>query len=577
MRIGIDLGTTNSLGVLFREGHAELIPNIYGSYLTPSVVGIDDDGKIIVGQVAKERIVSHPALSASSFKRYMGTDHKFILGRQSFTAAELSGLVIASIIEDAARFTGETPEEIIVSVPAYFHDRQRQDTKKAGALAGVHVRRLINEPSAAAIGSYMADKRPSTYLVFDFGGGTLDVSVVDCFDEMVQIIAVAGDNLLGGDDFNRCIADSALKEHGIRPEALTASEYAVLLRLAEAAKAELTGKEEAILSFHLRNQTYTSRFDTNRIAADGAALFARIRKVLEEALKGASMSFHDIDAIILAGGSSIMPSVRLYLSLLFPQTRLIDGNGQTMIAMGLGHVLGIMDRDAAIRDYILTDICPFTLGISIHNPSQPDRPYMSPIIPRNTPLPTSRENMYVTVSDAQTQIRIDVLQGESMFADENTQLGKLDLAVPPAPAGQQSVAVRFSYDIDGLLEIDTLVPSTRERIAAAYGASLDKKDMEAAKKRLAALKFDPKDRSENRLLVAQLQAAYSMAPPDARDVLLRMYDQYIRALQAQNEKQIRHMRRLVIAELRAIDQIDPFFRWEEEKEETDKDDNRNEP
>ena len=238
--IGIDLGTTNSLGVVYRNNRAELIPNQFGSFLTPSVVSVDENGAVITGAVAKERLITHPECTAASFKKFMGTDKTWNLGGKSFTPEELSSFVVRSIVEDAENYLGEKVEEAVISVPAYFHDRQRTAAKKAGALAGVQVNRIINEPSAAALASYFDTDMEQVFLVFDFGGGTLDISVVDCFDTMVEIVSVSGDNRLGGDNFHEIMADSFLREHPEAGEAISDRGRAVLRRAAEKCKQELT-------------------------------------------------------------------------------------------------------------------------------------------------------------------------------------------------------------------------------------------------------------------------------------------------------------------------------------------------
>ena len=214
--LGIDLGTTNSLGAVYRNGKVELIPNRFGSFLTPSVVSVMEDGSVAVGQIAKERLITHPKDTAASFKKKMGTTQNYVLGGRNFLPEELSGFVISAIVEDARNYLQEDVEDVIISVPAYFHDKQRVATKRAGALAGVMVKRIINEPSAAALASYFDTRQEQLFLVFDFGGGTLDVSIVDCFDTMVEILAVSGDNHLGGDDFNEAIAGGFLKEHQLQ-------------------------------------------------------------------------------------------------------------------------------------------------------------------------------------------------------------------------------------------------------------------------------------------------------------------------------------------------------------------------
>lgn len=252
--IGIDLGTTNSLGAVYRNNKVELIPNRFGSFLTPSVVSVAEDGTVLVGEVAKERLITHPEATAASFKKDMGTERKYPLGKKSFLPEELSSFVIRSIVEDAKAYLQEEIEEVIISVPAYFHDKQRVATKRAGALAGVTVNRIINEPSAAAMASYMDTSQEQLFLIFDFGGGTLDVSVVECFDTMVEIISVAGDNHLGGDDFHEIMAQSFMKEHSLSKQMVTPKIYAILLKQAEACKRKLSEEEMASMTLSLNGK-----------------------------------------------------------------------------------------------------------------------------------------------------------------------------------------------------------------------------------------------------------------------------------------------------------------------------------
>lgn len=231
---------------MYRNGRVELIPNRFGSFLTPSVVSVTEDGDVLVGEIAKERLITHPESTAASFKKDMGLDRKWTLGKKSFLPEELSSFVVRSIVEDAKEYLGEEIEEAVISVPAYFHDRQRVATKRAGALAGICVNRIINEPSAAAMASYFDTSREQVFLIFDFGGGTLDVSIVDCFDTMVEILSVSGDNRLGGDNFHEVMAENFLKEHQIPERQVSAKEYAVLLRQAEIVKESCRGKSRQI-------------------------------------------------------------------------------------------------------------------------------------------------------------------------------------------------------------------------------------------------------------------------------------------------------------------------------------------
>lgn len=331
--IGIDLGTTNSLGCVYRNGKAELIPNAYGSYLTPSVVSMTEDGKLIVGQPAKDRLITHPERTVSSFKKDMGTGRSWKPGEKSFLPEELSSLVIRSIVEDAQNYLGEEIEEAVISVPAYFHDEQRVAVKRAGALAGIHVERIVNEPSAAALASYFTANEEQNMLVFDFGGGTLDVSLVDCFDTMVEIVSVAGNNRLGGDDFDRLIAEHFLREHGVARQQLRAQEYAVLLKQAERCKKLLSEQEEVVMHAMVGDQVYESTYTMDRLFEESKALLKEIRQVIGRALKDGKMTIHDVDLVVMAGGSSKMPLIQKYIRHLFHKAPMVQGNCDELIAL----------------------------------------------------------------------------------------------------------------------------------------------------------------------------------------------------------------------------------------------------
>ena len=336
--IGIDLGTTNSLGAVYRNGRVELIPNRFGSYLTPSVVSAAEDGTILVGEIAKQRLITHPESTAASFKKDMGTDKKWTLGERSFLPEELSSFVIRSILQDAREYLGEEIEEAIISVPAYFHDKQRVATKRAGTLAGIHVERIINEPSAAAMASYFDTSTEQTFLIFDFGGGTLDVSIVECFDTMVEIISVSGDNRLGGDNFHEIMAERFMEEHRLTRAQVGKKEHAILMRQAEICKRKLTTDETAQMTAMIGDELYESAYTNTRLMEECSTIFARIKKVLTHALRDGGLNVSDIDAVVMVGGSSKMPLIQSYLRHLFKNTPIVVGNCDEMIARGLGLV-----------------------------------------------------------------------------------------------------------------------------------------------------------------------------------------------------------------------------------------------
>jgi molecular chaperone HscC len=556
--LGIDLGTTNSLGAVYRNGKVELIPNRFGSFLTPSVVSVTEDGSVVTGQIAKERLITHPKDTAFSFKKNMGSDQKYNLGGKTFLPEELSGFLVSAIVEDAKEYMGEEIKDVIISVPAYFHDKQRVATKRAGALAGVNVKRIVNEPSAAALASYFDTQNEQLFLVFDFGGGTLDVSIVDCFDTMVDILAVSGDNHLGGDDFNEAVAEGFLREHQLQRGNLSEKEYAILLRQAEKCKIALSTEKEVKMTAVLGGQTYQSVYTNERMMRESSAVWKRIQTVLRRALRDSRVEVEDIDAVILAGGSGKMPLVQSYMEQLFDQTPLVTGFSDQLIARGLGLVCGVMERKDEVRDYILTDICPFTLGTGVNNEADPKHPYMSAIIERNSILPCSKIRGFSTAADYQSEVKIEILQGEEPYAEDNVQLGVVTVAVPKKKKGMESVDVRFTYDINGILEVEVTVVSTGKSVKKVLSQNMDEKEIAKRMKQLEKLKVHPKDMTENQLILERLQALYEEALPETRDRLMYHIRNFESTLAEQDARRIRKYREFLEHMIASLEHYDPF-------------------
>lgn len=556
--IGIDLGTTNSLGCVYRNGKAELIPNAYGSYLTPSVVSMTEDGKLIVGQPAKDRLITHPERTVSSFKKDMGTGRSWKPGEKSFLPEELSSLVIRSIVEDAQNYLGEEIEEAVISVPAYFHDEQRVAVKRAGALVGIHVERIVNEPSAAALASYFTANEEQNMLVFDFGGGTLDVSLVDCFDTMVEIVSVAGNNRLGGDDFDRLIAEHFLREHGVARQQLRAQEYAVLLKQAERCKKLLSEQDEVVMHATVGDQLYESTYTMDRLFEESKALLKEIRQVIGRALKDGKMTIHDVDLVVMAGGSSKMPLIQKYIRHLFHKAPMVQGNCDELIALGLGLVCGVKERKEEIKDYILTDICPFSLGVATINEADPDRAYMANIINRNTVLPCSRVRRFYTASDQQDYVVVEIHQGENTYAQDNLLLGKIEISVPPKPKGKEAVDVRFTYDINGILVVDTRVVSTGVVKTHIISQKIPEAELEERVRELEKLKVHPRDLSENQQMMERLEALYQEVYPEQKEQVQQMIRTFEEFLDGQNPRQIQGYRRYLEKAVSVLEYYDPF-------------------
>ena len=536
--LGIDLGTTNSLGCVYKDGRIQLIPNRYGSYLTPSVVSVDEDQEIIVGEIARERLITAPDRTVSSFKRYMGEEKTFHLGGLNFTPEELSSFVVRSIVEDAQAYLGEEIEEVIISVPAYFHDKQRYATKKAGMLAGVQVHRLINEPSAAALASYLDNGEEQLFLVFDFGG----------------------------DDFHQVMVDSFLKEHEIPKRDLSQKDLAVLARQAEKCKRELSSQEEGKMTAWIRDREYTSVYTSRRLVEESAGIFYKIKEVLNNAVKSAQILPEDLSGIVMAGGSSKMPVVNSYVAHLFHREPALNPNSDEMIVRGLGYLCGVKARDQSVKDYVLTDICPFSLGTATRNISDSGNPYFTPIIPRNTVLPCSRVHRFYTADDHQRQVTFPVLQGEHVYARDNRKLAEYTLAVPDGPAGQEAVDVRFTYDIDGILLADIRVVSTDHTISSVVSQTVDDERLQARMKELEKLKVHPREVTENKLLLNRLMTLCEESSPKDREYFTGLIALFEKTLEDQDPRKIKRCREQIqksIANFSDRELFDDFDFWGE--------------
>lgn len=411
--LGVDLGTTNSLAVVYKEGKPVRIPNAYGEYVTASAVSILDD-KIVVGKLAKERLITHPECSASLFKRNMGSDVTYTLDRKEYDSATLSSFVVKQLIEDAQNYLHEEISEVVISVPAYFNARQRQDTKRIGELLGIKVERLINEPSAAAIACHMDDEY-ETFVVFDFGGGTLDVSVVDCFENVISINAISGNNHLGGTDFDRAMAEYFCLKNELNYNVLDSSFQQSILRTCEQAKIKLSTQNVVEVSLVHLNKNYNCIFDENVLFNITHSLLESCKNVIGKAVKDSGFSASELDSLILVGGSSKMPVLQHYLSDALNIPVLKEEHMDSLVVLGLGKYIGIKQRDENIKDVVVTDICPFSLSTSTYNEQNPDLELSTMLIPKNSVLPTSKKMTLRTVHKGQTKVNISVFQGQAMY------------------------------------------------------------------------------------------------------------------------------------------------------------------
>lgn len=387
MLVAIDLGTTHSLAALWSDEGPRLIPNALGSVLTPSVVALDDAGHVLVGAAAQERLRSHPRHAAAAFKRYMGTDRLSTLGERSFRPEELSALVLKSLLADVEAATGERVREAVISVPAYFSDAQRKATRNAGTLAGITVERLVNEPTAAAL-AYGLEQRnaESRFLVIDLGGGTFDVSILELFDQVMEVHATAGDNFLGGEDFVDVLVDACLADLGLEKSRLGLHDLVELRARLERLKRQL-GPGETSTELNLDGHRHAWRIEESRFEQLAAPLLARMRAPIERALRDARLGAAALDEIILVGGASRMPMVTRLVTRMFGRLPLRHINPDEAIARGAAVMAGLKGRAAALGEVVMTDVCPYTLGIQTTEPlpsGHLQQGVYSPIIERNT-------------------------------------------------------------------------------------------------------------------------------------------------------------------------------------------------
>lgn len=571
--LGVDLGTTNSLAVVYKEGKPVLIPNAYGEYVTPSAVSILD-GKIVVGKLAKERLITHPECSASLFKRNMGSDVTYTLDKKEYDSATLSSFVVKQLIEDAQNYLHESIDEVVISVPAYFNARQRQDTKRIGELLGVQVERLINEPSAAAIACHMDDEY-ETFVVFDFGGGTLDVSVVDCFENVISINAISGNNHLGGTDFDRAMAEYFCFKNGLNYNVLDLSFQQSILRACEQAKIKLSTQSVAEVSLVHLNKNYNCIFDENVLFNTTHSLLESCKNVIGKAVKDSGFSANELDSLILVGGSSKMPVLQHYLSDALNIPVLKEENMDSLVALGLGKYIGIKQRDENIKDVVVTDICPFSLSTSTYNEQNSDLELSTVLIPKNSVLPTSKKMTLRTVHKGQTKVNISVFQGQAMYAKENLFLGQAFIHVPRNMHDYESFDLIYSYDINSMLYVEAIVHSTKEHyiFRVSKGDVLEKVDASVRLDSIKEVSLALYQNNEVDALLARIERIYQEVDEETQDYLMRLHTEFTKDMESLINN-IQKRKRLInqvsqilnqIEESQNVDSLDIFSQEEDEE------------
>ena len=571
--LGVDLGTTNSLAVVYKEGKPIRIPNAYGEFVTPSAVSILD-GKIVVGKLAKERLITHPECSASLFKRNMGSDVTYTLDKKAYDSATLSSFIVKQLIEDAQNYLHESIDEVVISVPAYFNARQRQDTKRIGELLGIKVERLINEPSAAAIACHMDDEY-ETFVVFDFGGGTLDVSVVDCFENVISINAISGNNHLGGTDFDRAMAEYFCLKNGLDYNILDSSFQQSILRACEQAKIKLSTQNVVEVSLVHLNKNDNCVFDENVLLNITKSLLESCKNVIGKAVKDSGFSASELDSLILVGGSSKMPVLQHYLSDALNIPVLKEENMDSLVVLGLGKYIGIKQRDENIKDVVVTDICPFSLSTSTYNEQNPDLELSTVLIPKNSVLPTSKKMTLRTVHKGQTKVNVSVFQGQAMYAKENLFLGQAFIHVPRNMHDYESFDLIYSYDINSMLYVEAIVHSTKEHyiFRVSKGDVLEKVDTSVRLDSIKEVSLALYQNNEVDAILARIERIYKEVDEETQDYLMKLHTEFTKDMESLINN-IQKRKRLInqvsqilnqIEESQNVDSLDIFSQEEDEE------------
>lgn len=496
--LGIDLGTTNSCMAVIEGGEGTVIPNAEGSRTTPSVVGFSKKGERLVGQAAKRQAVSNPGNTVTSIKRKMGSNYKGKMGDKEYSPPEVSAMILQKMKKDAEEYLGQEIKQAVITVPAYFSDSQRQATKDAGKIAGMEVLRIINEPTAAALAYGLDKKKDEKILVYDLGGGTFDVSILEIGDGVFEVVATSGNNNLGGDDFDQRLveymADEFKKEVGVdlRKDRMAMQR---LVEAAEKAKIELSG----VMSTNV-NLPFITQTDEGPQHLDIDITRARFEELIDDqiektmgparqALKDANLSPQDIDEIILVGGSTRIPAVQKAIKDLLGQEPNKGINPDECVAIGAAIQGGVLAGD--VDDIVLVDVTPLSLGIETLGG------VFTKLIERNTSIPTSQSKIFTTAADNQTSVDIHVLQGERAMAKDNKTLGRFQLTdIPPAPRGVPQIEVSFDIDANGIVNVSAVDKGTGKKKNITIKSSSGLSDEEIEKMVNEAQQFEEEDKKK---------------------------------------------------------------------------------
>ncbi len=552
--VGIDLGTTNSAIAYMTDDGPKLIPNSLGKTLTPSAVGLDSDGSVLVGDAAKDYMVVHPDLGATAFKRLMGTSEIVNIGEQEFLPIQLSAMILRSLKNDAEHYFGHSDIQAVITVPAYFNDTQRQATIHAARVAELPVVRLLNEPTAASIAyGFHESEESKNLLVIDLGGGTFDVSAVEMFEGVVDVKSSFGDSFLGGEDFTHVMVSEILKSRDMRFEEMEFRRplmVSLLKHECEKAKIAISSQNNAVVRIPHEDGTFDDEITSEnsftvwreQFEDWSKSLLQRLENPIRRVLSDADWNTSSVDEVILVGGSTRMPMVRSLMSEMFgfePQCRL---NPDEVVALGAAIQGGLFENNKALEDMAVTDVAPFTLGVEVSKEFGHEfKPgYMLPIIHRNRKIPSSQVKRVSTVFPDQKEISVKVYQGEGRKVEQCTFLGEFTVKDLPGGDEGQDIDIRFSYDLNGVLEVEATVVATNQKtqfVITSNTRGLTQEEIDASIERLHQLKPTPREQARWTALLKRAEREYAEASDRHRPILNELMDLFETAL-LDNDKQM---------------------------------------
>ncbi|WP_116645201.1 Hsp70 family protein [Salinivibrio sp. HTSP] len=537
--IGIDLGTTHSSIAVWQGEKPTLIPNALGEYLTPSVVSYDD-GHILVGKAAYYRKYTDPRNTVSVFKRSIGSGKEYRLADKSFNARELCSIVLSTLKKDAENYLDEEIKEVVVSVPAYFNDQQRKEVSLAATMVGLEAVRLINEPTAAALAYNIEQKKDGQYLVFDLGGGTFDVSIVEYTAGIIEVHASSGNNRLGGEDFTEDLVDIVLERTGGERETTQLREMQVIYGACEEAKKNY--RKSMFIEYGFTNQhgQYEEGIFLTEVELDTIwrNTLKKLKQPLEQSLSDANVNVKDIDDVIFVGGASRLPHVQKMATRLLSRFGRHDLDPEMVVCIGATIQAAYRLRHKAIEDLVITDVCPYSLGVAAEVNGQSG--VFSPVLERNTIVPASRVQRYCTKYDTDSEIVISIFQGESFWAKDNIHIEDISIDVSTC-AANHPIDVRFSYDVNGLLDVNIDVVDKLQQVEKTIDTSptgIGEEEIKESRAKLQALKIHPREKIPNIVLLNRLHKLYEETLGQARKSIEMLIISFEEALSTQDSRYI---------------------------------------